>query len=243
MKEIKIIIVGAGGRGTLFADYFFDNPGKAKVVAVAEPRQHWRNQMAQKHNIPIQNVFSDWKEIAKRRKFADAVLIATPDQMHVEPAKAFAKKGYHLLLEKPMAPTEQGCRQIVQAVTDNKILCVVCHCLRYTDYTRKLKEIIGAGAIGRLVSIQHLEPIGYWHFAHGFVRGSFANSEKSSCMLLQKSCHDLDWIRYIMGVPCIAVSSFGNLLHFQKLNKPDGAGNRCLDCPIESKCPYSAIKF
>ena len=62
-------------------------------------------------------------------------------------------------------------------------------------------------------------------------------------MLMTKSCHDLDWIRYIMGKRCRSVSSFGSLNHFRKENKPANASNRCLDCSIEPNCPYSAKKI
>jgi predicted dehydrogenase len=62
-------------------------------------------------------------------------------------------------------------------------------------------------------------------------------------MLLAKCCHDLDWIRYIMESRCTAVQSFGNLKHFRREKKPEGAAERCLECPVESECPYSAKKI
>lgn len=51
--------------------------------------------------------------MAARERFADAVVIATQDRMHVEPVEAFAAKGYHILLEKPIAPTEEECRRVI----------------------------------------------------------------------------------------------------------------------------------
>ena len=64
-------------------------------------------------------------------------------------------------------------------------------------------------------------------------------------MLLAKSCHDLDWLSYIIGLKCLSVSSFGSLLHFTNAAKPTEAGNakRCLDCAHESRCAYSARKI
>ena len=99
--------------------------------------------------------------------------------------------------------------------------------------------------IGEIASIQHLEPVGYWHYAHSYVRGNWRNEATSSNMLLAKSCHDIDWLRYILGQRCVQVSSFGSLTHFMKSQKPPEAGNAlvCLDCAYEAQCPYSAKRF
>jgi predicted dehydrogenase len=199
--------------------------------------------MVDLHGIPPESVFTDWKDLSKRERFADAVVIATQDSMHLGPAITFSNKGYHMLLEKPMAPDEDSCKRIVKAAIDNKILFAVAHVLRYTSYTRKLKEIIDSGAIGDVISLHRLEPVGYWHQAHSFVRGNWRREDESSSMLLAKSCHDIDWIRYIVGNRCSAISSFGSLVHFREENKPMNSGERCLSCSYEPKCPYSAKKI
>ncbi|KXH69972.1 MAG: oxidoreductase [Candidatus Thorarchaeota archaeon SMTZ-45] len=243
MRPVEIVIVGAGDRGNVYASYAIEHPDLVKVVGVAEPRDFHRQRMVKEHGIPPENVFTDWKDLAERERFADAVVIATQDSMHLGPAIAFADKGYHMLLEKPIAPDEDSCKRIIQAVLDNKILFAVGHVLRYTRYTKKLKEIIASGVIGDVVSLHRLEPVGYWHQAHSFVRGNWRREDESSSMLLAKSCHDLDWIRYIVGKSCRAVSSFGSLFHFKKENKPEGAGDSCTKCDYEPNCPYSAKKI
>ena len=243
MTPVSIVIVGAGSRGTGYATYASAFPDRARVVGVAEPRDFYRRRLAETHGIPPQNVFEDWKDLAAREKLADAAIIATQDAMHAEPAIAFADKGYHMLLEKPMAPTEAGCRAIVEAVVRNRIIFAVSHVLRYTRYTQMLKEIRDSGTIGEVMGIQRLEPVGYWHQAHSYVRGNWGNEGRSSFMLLAKSCHDLDWVRYLMGARCEAVSSFGSLRHFRKEEQPTGAASRCLECKVEPSCAYSAKKI
>jgi predicted dehydrogenase len=245
VKPVTAVVVGAGGRGSTYALFARQHPERLKIVGVAEPRDWYRQRLVEEHAIPAGAVLTDWRELAARPRMADMVIVATQDPMHADPAVAFAGLGYAMLLEKPMAPNEADCRRIVQAVKENGILFGVCHVMRYTRYTQKLKELLDAGLIGEVVSIQHLEPVGYWHQAHSFVRGNWRNEGLSSSMLLAKSCHDLDWLRYVMGEPCRAVSSFGSLKHFRKEEKPAAAGaaTRCLDCAYEAQCPYSAKKI
>lgn len=245
MKQAEYLIVGAGSRGTAYGEFALIHPEQARVVGVAEPRAFYRERMAQRHQIPPEFVLSDWRQLAALPRCADAVVIATPDALHLEPALAFAQKGYAILLEKPMAPDAESCRRIVDAVVSAQVIFAVGHVLRYTPYTRRLKAVVDSGLIGEIVSIQHVEPVGYWHYAHSFIRGNWRNEALSSCMLLAKSCHDVDWLRYIMGCRCIQVSSFGSLQHFKRTRKPAQAGNalRCLDCAYEAQCPYSAKAF
>jgi predicted dehydrogenase len=92
--------------------------------------------MAETYDLPDENVVQDWRELAARPRFADAVIISTQDAMHVEPAVAFAKRGYAILLEKPIAPDFAGVQAIIQAVKDNGNLFGVCHVIRYTTYTQ-----------------------------------------------------------------------------------------------------------
>ena len=244
-QPTTFLIVGAGSRGMQYAEFAAANPEVARLVGVAEPRTTRRASLARQHRLASEFVFEDWKQAAEKEKFADAVIIATLDAMHVEPVIAFANKGYHILLEKPMAPSLEQCEQVIETVKANDVIFAVGHVLLYSNYTRKLKELLQAGAIGKIVSVQHLEPVGFWHQAHSFVRGNWRNESESSPMLLAKSCHDLDWICHIVDQPCIAVSSFGNLNHFKKEEKPAAAGDAmmCTQCPHEPDCCYSARKI
>lgn len=244
MKDITLLICGSGDRGTGHGLNAVKYAEHARVVGVAEPRQHHREESATTHSIPTDNVFTDWREMAERERFADAVVISTQDNMHVEPVEAFAAKGYHILLEKPVAPSEDECIRVTDAVKKAGVIFGVCHVLRYTNYNQKIKEIIDSGALGDIVSIQHLEPVSYWHQAHSYVRGNWRREDESSFMLLAKSCHDIDLIHFFMNhEPCKSVSSFGSLKHFRPECKPEGAADRCLECSIESTCPYSAKKI
>ncbi|MDP9867929.1 MULTISPECIES: Gfo/Idh/MocA family protein [Streptosporangium] len=239
---VTLAVIGAGLRGLGYARRALES-GRARVVAVAEPDPHRRQSLADEHGIPAANVFADWRDLLAGDRLADAIIVATQDRMHVEPAVRAAELGYHILLEKPMAPTEADATAIAEAAQRHGVLLAVCHVMRYTPYTRTLKALIDEGRIGQVMNIQHLEQVGWWHQAHSFVRGNWRNEAESAPMLLAKACHDLDWIIHVKGALPERISSFGNLVHFRAEQRPAGAADRCLDCPVESTCPYSAKRI
>ena len=242
-NPVSVIIVGAGGRGWGYATYAEHCPDQIKVVGVAEPRAFHRQRVVKTHKVAREMTFRNWQALARQPKLADAVLICTQDAMHEKPMVAFARLGYHILLEKPMAPTAKACRRIVEAAREAGTVFAVCHVMRYTKYTQILKRMLDEGAVGDIVNVQHYEPVGFWHQAHSFVRGNWRNEKESSFMLLAKSCHDIDWLSYIIGRPCTRVSSFGSLRHFRRSEQPAGAADRCLECPYADTCVYSAKRF
>ena len=152
-----------------------------------------------------------------------------------------------MLLEKPMATSLEDCIEITMA-TKNKPeqINAVCHVLRYFAPCIKIKELIDSGLIGDVVNINHTEPVGFWHFAHSFVRGNWHNEAESAFSLLAKCCHDIDLIVYWMSGKknkCAQVSSYGSLFHFKKENAPKNSSENCFDCAAETECCYSAKKI
>ena len=242
MPEVTLALIGAGLRGQTYARHAVAT-GRARVVAVAEPDPRRRAAAAAEFQIRPEQTYGHWAELAASMKLADAAIIATQDRLHREPAVALAGLGYHILLEKPMAPTEAEATEIAAAAVRAGVIFAVCHVLRYTPYTRMLKRLLAEGRIGRLVSVQHLEPVGWWHQAHSFVRGNWRRADESGPMLLTKSCHDIDWLVHVVGAVPARVSSFGSLTHFRAAERPAEAADRCLDCPLETTCPYSAKRL
>jgi len=237
MAPKTIAILGAGDRGASFTAFIRQLPDLAQVVAVADPRPEYRSISG------TQRAFRDWKEFVAQPKFCDAVVIATPDREHVGPAVACLKKGYDVLLEKPMATTLADCRAIEAAQRASGRIVAVCHSLRYHVGFRKVKELIVEGAIGRLITLDLLEQVAFWRYAHSFVRGNWSNEGRSTFMLLAKNCHDIDYLAWLVDRPCQQVSSFGTLTWFRRENAPAKSTERCTDpCPLEPTCPYSALK-
>ncbi|MFH8520602.1 Gfo/Idh/MocA family protein [Streptomyces gelaticus] len=236
-RPVRVALVGAGNRGLTYAAWIKAHPERARLVAVADPRP------AARAAAGAELEFDDWRPLVEGDAIADAVIVATQDRNHVEPVLALARAGYAILAEKPLAPSEAETRTLIEGVEKAGVLFAVCHVLRYTPYTDLVKEVVGSGVLGELVSVDHLEPVGWWHYAHSYVRGPWRSEKDSSPMLLAKSCHDLDWISYVTGERIEQVSSFGGLKHFRPENAPAGAAERCLDCAVEDGCPYSALKL
>ncbi len=243
-KPVTAILVGAGHRGMIYADYALLHPDELRIVAVADTNARRSRIISEKHGIPAPMVFDHWKSVLDMPKFADAVIIATPDFLHTAPCLAALDKGYDILLEKPIAPTEQECRKILQKSIETNRIVGVCHVLRYSPYFRELKAIIDSGLIGNIISIQHLEPIGHVHMSHSYVRGKWRNSKQATPIILAKSSHDTDIIRWLANSPVNDVHCFGNLSWFTNINAPEGSTERCTDgCAVEKTCAYSALQI
>jgi predicted dehydrogenase len=210
---------------------------------VAEPVKYKRENAMRIHNIDPKNAVTTWEHLFDRPKFADAILVSTPDHLHYGPAMAALNAGYDMILEKPISQTWNQCADILALAQKKKAIVGVCHVLRYAPYFAQMREVIRSGMIGDVVSIQHLEPIHYLHFAHSYVRGIWRNEKQSNPSLLAKSCHDLDIIRWMVGASCERVSSFGSRKYFDEKYAPQGAPKHCMDgCPIEDTCIYHAAQ-
>lgn len=242
MKQITVALLGAGIRGMeAYAPYALKHPEEMKFVAVAEPDPERLEKFKKLYSINDEMCFKSWEELLVKPKLADAMFICTQDKMHFAPSMAAMEKGYHILLEKPMATDPAECIKMGELAGKLGRVFMVCHVLRYTPFFIKLKSLLQEGVIGRLISIQHNENVGYWHQAHSFVRGQYRDSAASSPMILAKSCHDMDIMLWLAGKDCVRLSSFGSLTHFRSENAPEGAPERCLDgCPHSATCNYYA---
>ena len=243
-KPVTAIVCGAGNRGSVYGNYAIAYQDKLDIVGVAEPIAIRNERYTSKHAIPVENRFKTWEDVFSRPKFADAIIITTPDNLHYGPCMKALAMGYDVLLEKPISPSEQECRDILALAKKTGRIVAVCHVLRYAPYFVKLRELIQSKAIGEIVSVQHLEPIEHTHMSHSYVRGNWYNSKQTTPIILAKSCHDLDILRWMIGKPSQSIHAFGDLKWFTKKNAPAGSTERCTDgCAVESECPYSALEI
>lgn len=244
-KQLKVAIAGLGNRGRgAYAAAAKLFPDKMKITAVADIDPAKVAEAAREYQVPEEGCFASAEDMLAKEKLADVMVIATQDRQHVKHALPALRKGYHLLLEKPISPNLEECRELVRTAKECNRQVVVCHVLRYTPFYTKLKEMIDSGTIGEIVSVMSIENVGWWHHAHSFVRGNWRNSDTTSPMILQKCCHDMDILLWLTGKTCESVSSFGSTYLFRKERAPKGAAERCVDdCRVKAECPFDAEKI
>lgn len=217
MGKITAILIGAGLRGGhVYASYALEHPDEFQIVAVAEPDIARRKQIAALHKIPEENQYESYEKLLQKECMADCALVCTQDQMHYEPVTMALQRGYHVLCEKPMSPKKEEIIQMGMLAEKYNRVLAICHVLRYSSFYTKLKELLDSGKIGKLMSIQAMESVGFWHHAHSFVRGNWRNAKESSPMILQKCCHDMDILLWLAKAPCKKISSFGKLTFLKK---------------------------
>ncbi len=242
---VTAVIVGAGHRALAYASYALKRPEELRIVAVAEPIAHRRARAAKRFALPRERCFESSRELARGGRLADAAINGTMDHQHVPTSLPLLSAGYHLLLEKPFATSEQEMWELVRAAQRASRKVMICHVLRYAPFYAAIRRRLAAGEVGRILNIQTNEHVSYHHMAVAFVRGKWNRRDRCrSSMLMAKCCHDLDVMCWMNGgTPPAAVASFGALTYFRPENAPPRAGSRCLvDCPIEPHCVYSARK-
>lgn len=241
MKKVKVAILGFGQRGFVYANIIKNNPDLMELVSVCEINPYKKPVIMSTFNISEDNYFTDYKKMYEKGKLADVLIISTMDQDHYKQALEALEIGYDLLLEKPIAVEKEHIIDIMEKAKQLKRKVAVAHVLRYTPFYQKLKLLIDDDRIGKVQAISQTENIGYFHFAHSYVRGNWRKKEDSAPMILAKACHDLDIIKYLVNDKCVKLSSFGNLNYFKKENAPKGSATHCYKCEVE--CPFNAVTF
>ena len=242
MKK-KISVIGLGNRGTEYMGFLKGfHSKKVELYALCDIRQQALDDISPKFSIPKERQFLSTDEFFSKGIISDALIIATQDASHYEITKKAILTGYkYILLEKPVSGVKGEYTELRDLAKENGVILIICHVLRYSNYYSKIKEIISSGKIGDIVTINHTENVGYFHFAHSFVRGNWHDEFASTPSILAKCCHDIDLIAWFMDSPCESVSSVGSLKYFNKENAPEGATPYCMGgCKAKKNCPYDA---
>jgi len=196
----RILTIGAGSQGNAYAESITRlGLGSIVAVCepILFKRQEFGRKYVWGKRTPfVHEAFEDWREfikyeISRRERLkageveeideefrcVDAVFICVLDEMHVQVIKALAPLGLHIMCEKPLATTLEDCIDIYGTVTrewdilGRKTIFGIGHVLRYSPHNILLRKLVREEkVVGDVVSVEHTEPIGWWHMAHSFVR-------------------------------------------------------------------------
>lgn len=246
MKRIvDICAVGIGNRARKYLEYALAHPDRARVCAVVDTDPYRLAEARARYSVPAANCFSDVDAFLLSGIRADGVIVATGDDTHFSISEKVLGAGFNLLLEKPMAENISQCRQLVDLADRTGLVTSMCYVMRYHPYYSRIRDIVAAGELGDVLSIRHRVNIGIDRMTHTFVRGLWARKEESSPIFISKCCHDMDFIFWIAGKALsesvLRISSDGGLTRYRPESAPAGASERCLDCPLEESCRYSAV--
>ncbi|MGH7504816.1 MAG: Gfo/Idh/MocA family protein, partial [Longimicrobiales bacterium] len=244
-ERLDAVIIGAGARGNrVFAELMRTRPTAWRVSAVVEPHPARREAFRALHGLSPERAFPTLDALLAGDRAGDVAFICTPDVTHYSICAEVSAAGYDILLEKPIATSLADCLALLDVLQTHRNRIFVAHVLRYSPFFRAVKEVVASRRHGLVRNIRLTENIGHWHFAHSYVRGNWRRREDSAPIVLTKSSHDLDLIVWLMEEDRPAfVSSFGALEYFTAQNAPAESAARCVDCPLEDTCIFSATRF
>ncbi len=238
---MKYAVIGFGIRGAYYA--WCLKKHDTQLVAVCDANAERLALAKKSYGVADENLFGSTEEFFQGEKKCELCVIATHDETHYEIAIEALRKGYDLLLEKPIATTVEDCEEICALAQELGRRVFVCHVLRYAPFFMTIKKELESDKYGRISTINLTENVAYWHQAHSYVRGTWRKAADSTPMIVAKYCHDLDILSWLIDKDCRYVSSMGSLNFFKRENMPEGAAERCTDCPYGNDCPYSAVNI
>ena len=195
-RPLSFLVIGAGSRGNAYASAMSENPTiNGYISAIAEPiasKRHsfWRKYISGKEQPRSGDAFETWQEFLNYevdRRYrqqrgesvlegVDGVFVCVLDEMHAEIITALAPLNLHIMSEKPLATTLQDCLKIYRSLKPpgdkpSRAIFSIGHVLRYSPHNMLLRQLLLEDeVIGDVLSIEHTEPVGYWHFSHSYVR-------------------------------------------------------------------------
>lgn len=189
MEKIRIAILGMNQGYKLAADA--EAMPDVELVAVAGMDEA-SAQRAKEMGKPL---YTDYKELIDKEKI-DCACIALPNRLHREATEYCARRGIHVLCEKPIADTEEDAQAIIDVCAENKVKLLVGHHRRSSAKLRKVREIVDSGKLGDLISVHFMWMLkkhdGYFDVPW--------RVEPGGGPLLINAIHDIDDLRFATGM-------------------------------------------
>lgn len=244
-RIVNLCAIGIGNRARKYLEYAESHPDKARVCAVVDTDPYRLAEARSRYSLAENQCFADVDDFIRSGIGADGVIVATGDDTHYSISRKILEAGFNLLLEKPMAENIRQCRELVALAERKNAVTAMCYVMRYHPYFSRIREIARSGEFGKITEINHRVNVGIDRMTHTFVRGLWSRKDESSPIFVSKCCHDVDFIFWLAGPEHLSddlkISSKGSLTKYCQEAAPEHSAERCVECPIESECRYSAV--
>jgi predicted dehydrogenase len=238
MKELRIGVIGVGGRGSLARHAEAVRPN-VRLVAGADPDPQALDAFKARHGNDV-FVTDDHRQLLARSD-VHAVFVTSPDFCHEEQAVQALEAGKAVYLEKPIAITVAGADRILTAARDTGSKLYLGHNMRYFPAVLKMKEIIDSGLIGPVQAVwcRHFVGIG----GDAYFKDWHSERKNSTGLLLQKGAHDIDVIHWLSGSYTQTVVSMGKLSVYDKATRRAGEEGHRTHITSENWPPLSQTDY
>lgn len=215
---IHIAVIGAGGRGrAIVSNLLKAAEGGVAIAAVYDPDPEVCRTALSEWESPDTAICTSYEE-AIAFEGVSWVIVASPNAMHRQQVLAAFAAGKHVFCEKPLATTIDDCQAMHDAHQRSGLTFATGFVLRYAPIYRKLKELLSAGTIGNLLSIDANENIRPDHGA--FIMSNWRrHSNISGPHILEKCVHDLDLLNWFIDALPRRVAAFGGRDFFVPANR------------------------
>lgn len=238
-EKIKIGIVGTGGRGTFAFGKNIMIRNDASVVALCDPNKV-RMDSASKELGGGQRLYASVETMVLAEKL-DAVIVTSPDCFHEANAVAALESGANVLVDKPLATTVSGCKNIIRSAEKARKVVMIGFNLRHNAVLKRLKNLIENGNLGRIFLIENRE---FYDGGRTYMSRWNRLYSKSGGLWIHKGSHDFDIFNWLLGFPKpVKVSSFAGVDVLTSQNIPFTVkpgmpvGPTCTKCAYREICP------
>ncbi|MBC7901033.1 MAG: Gfo/Idh/MocA family oxidoreductase [Saprospiraceae bacterium] len=191
MSKLKFGLIGAGGIAQAYSQAFNESEC-CDLVAIADVRLDSAKALAE---ISSGRAYADYKALAESESGLDAVIIATPPNLHTEIACYFLERKIPVLCEKPLCLTVADALKIIKAAEDAGVLFAMASKFRYCEDVVRAKSIVASGVLGDVLQFENA----FTAKVDMSKRWNSVEEVSGGGVLMDNGTHSVDIIRYFLG--------------------------------------------
>lgn len=209
---MKFLCIGAGSIGKRHLRNLLTIGVPAEDLTATDPREDRRREVVA---MGITAVFESHEQALDAGDY-DAAIVCSPTSLHIPHATDLAKRGIHILLEKPLSYNLEGIETLKAAVEENRVVVLIAYIFRFSPLTAKVQELLASGIIGKVLSLrgEFSEYLPDWHPYEDYRSFYMADKSQGGGSILDQS-HIMDLIHYLFGGFDTVYALNGNLSNLE----------------------------